>query len=137
MPIYYSQTCIHKTQRKIKKYIKKIENHYLRDQLKYKYIKKLYYILKTKKSMISSNKLQEDIISFIRVNKEIHKRFIVNYRHSNSSLIQIITEISERIIMYNSESTSESSDSDSSVRRGNNTSESEEESCNSEDSSEY
>ncbi len=127
MPIYYSQNYIHKTQTKLKKYMRKIQNCYLRDCIKYNYIKKFYQTLKTKKSMISSSKLQEDIINFIHNNKEMHKRFVT----INTSLIQTITEIGEAV--YNNINNNNSSESDSD---NNNSSESDE-SNESSDSSEY
>lgn len=115
MPIYYSQNCIQTTQKKLNKYMKKIENHYLRDRLKYKYIKKFYIILKNKKSMISSSSLHQDIISFIKNDSLTHTRFIGNYRPSNTKLLRIIPEIMEVLIeSYVSRGSRDSSDNDSS-----------------------
>lgn len=138
MPIYYSQNCIQTTQNKLKKYMKKIQNYYLRDHIKYNYIKKFYQTLKNKKSMIPS--LHQDIISFIQNYKEIHKRFVMNYRPTNTTLSNVIDVCasecesdSESEVEVQSESESESSRS----RRGNNTSESSSTSDDSNDSSEY
>lgn len=128
MPIYYSQNCIQTTQKKLNKYMKKIENHYLRDRLKYKYIKKFYIILKNKKSMISSSSLHQDIISFIKNDSLTHTRFIGNYRPSNTKLLRIIPEIIEVVI-----ESRDSSDNDSSSE-SRTTSESD---TDSNDSSEY
>lgn len=110
MPIYYSQNCIQTTQKKLKKYMKKIENYYLRDHIKYNYIKKFYKIFKTKKSMMPS--LHQDIISFIKNDSSTHKRFV---RPTNTSLIQTITEIGEavnNIVIVNSSESESNSDSD-------------------------
>ena len=95
MPIYYSQNNIQKTQEKLKKYMKKIENHYLRFEIKYEYIKKFYKLLNNKKSMISSTitPLSEDIISFVKNDSSSHKRFITYHHPSNSTLVNVIENI--------------------------------------------
>lgn len=95
MPIYYSQKSIQTTQHKLNKYMKKIQNYYLHDRIKYKYMKKFYITLKNKKSMISLSKLHEDIISFIKNDSSTHRRFIAMYRPSNVMLPRLITEIVE------------------------------------------
>ena len=135
MPIYYSQNCIQTTQNKLKKYIKKIENYYLRDRLKYKYIKKIYIMLKNKKSMMPL--LHQDIISFIKNYSSVHKRFVAIHRPSNTTLLDVIDVCASE---YESDSEVEveveSSTESSRSRRGNFTGESEE-SDESDDSSEY
>jgi hypothetical protein len=146
MPIYYSQKCIQTTQHKLNKYMNKIQNYYLRDHLKYKYMKKFYIMLKNKKSMISLSKLHEDIISFIKNDSSTHRRFITTYRPSNETLPTLITEIVEltmdcSVVYCDLSNSSDSSDSsDSSSRRVNNNTydcESECESSDSSDSSVY
>lgn len=110
MPIYYSENYIQRKQKKLKKCMKPIKNNYLRESIKYLYIKKFYVMLYENKSMIV--RLQKKIINFIKFQKEIHKRLVVNLYPHKTKLLHKINIVGNIACEY--QEVCEESDSDDS-----------------------